>query len=113
MKRTFKRIAFAALTLALLAAWTVWTSERLYRYGYNRGRVEYLMDDKERYGVREWLEKHPEEQIDLELPEIYRELRQFDKTKELLEKKSSRTHFTNEMLRRSKWKDSRVFMVTG
>ena len=61
MKRTFKRIAFAALALALLAAWTVWTSERLYRYGYNRGRVEYLMDDKERYGVREWLEKHPED----------------------------------------------------
>ena len=59
------------------------------------------------------LEKHPEEQIDLELAEIYRELRQFDKTKELLESKGSRTHFTNEILRRSKWKDSRVFMVTG
>ena len=59
------------------------------------------------------LEKHPEEQVDLELPEIYRELRQFDKTKEILEKRSSRTHFTNELLRRLKWKDSRVFMVTG
>ncbi len=59
------------------------------------------------------LEKHPEEQLDLELPEIYRELRQFDKTKSLLEKKSSRTHFTSEILRRLKWKDSRVFMVTG
>ena len=59
------------------------------------------------------LEKHPEEQIDLEVPEIYRELRQFDKTKELLENMGSRTHFTNEILRHSKWKDSRVFMVTG
>ncbi len=59
------------------------------------------------------LEKHPEEQIDLEVPEIHRELRQFDKTKEILEKESSRTHFTNEILRHSKWKDSRVFMVTG
>jgi hypothetical protein len=59
------------------------------------------------------LEKHPEEQIDLEVPEIYRELRQFDKAKELLDQIGSRTHFTNEMLRHSKWKDSRVFMVTG
>ena len=59
------------------------------------------------------LEKHPEEQVDLELPEIYRELRQFDKTKEILEKRSSRTHFTSEILRRIRWKDSRVFMVTG
>jgi hypothetical protein len=59
------------------------------------------------------LEKHPEEQIDLEVPEIYRELRQFDKTKELLDEVGSRTHFTNEMLRHSKWKDSRVFMVSG
>jgi hypothetical protein len=59
------------------------------------------------------LEKHPDEQIDLELPEIYRELRQFDKAKELLEQVGSRTHFTNEMLRHSKWKDARVFMVTG
>jgi len=59
------------------------------------------------------LEKHPEEQIDLEVPEIYRELRQFDKAKELLDQMGSRTHFTNEMLRHSKWKDSRVFMVTG
>ena len=59
------------------------------------------------------LEKHPEEQIDLELPEIYRELRQFDKAKGLLENLGSRTHFTNEILRHSKWKDSRVFMVSG
>ena len=59
------------------------------------------------------LEKHPEEQIDLEVPEIYRELRQFDKAKELLDQVGSRTHFTNEMLRHSKWKDPRVFMVTG
>ena len=59
------------------------------------------------------LEKHPEEQIDLEVPEIYRELRQFDKAKELLDQLGSRTHFTNEMLRHSKWKDSRVFMVSG
>ena len=59
------------------------------------------------------LEKHPEEQIDLEMPEIYRELRQFDVAKELLEKSSSRTHFTIQMIKRSKWKDSRVFMVTG
>lgn len=59
------------------------------------------------------LEKHPEEQFDLELPEIYRELRQFDKVKAMLENASSRTHFTNEILRHSKWKDSRVFMVTG
>lgn len=59
------------------------------------------------------LEKHPEEQVELELPEIYRELRQFDKTKEILEKRSSRTHFTSEILRRIRWKDSRVFMVTG
>lgn len=59
------------------------------------------------------LEKHPDEQIDLEVPEIYRELRQFDKAKELLDQMGSRTHFTNEMLRHSKWKDSRVFMVTG
>ena len=59
------------------------------------------------------LEKHPEEQTDLELPEIYRELRQFDKAKELLDKAGSRTHFTNEMLRHSKWKDARVFMVSG
>ena len=33
--------------------------------------------------------------------------------KELLEQVGSRTHFTNEMLRHSKWKDPRVFMVTG
>ena len=59
------------------------------------------------------LEKHPEEQFDLELPEIYRELRQFDKVKAMLENASSRTHFTNEILRHSKWKDSRVFMITG
>ncbi len=59
------------------------------------------------------LEKHPEEQSDLELPEIYRELRQFDKAKELLDQASSRTHFTIQMIKRSKWKDSRVFMVTG
>ena len=59
------------------------------------------------------LEKHPEERFDLEVPEIYRELRQFDKTKSLLENKTSRTHFINEILRHSKWKDSRVFMVTG
>lgn len=59
------------------------------------------------------LEKHPSEQIDLELPEIYREMRQFDKAKELLDQASSRTHFTNQMLKRSKWKDGRVFMVTG
>ena len=59
------------------------------------------------------LEKHPEEQADLELAEIYRELRQFDKAKELLDKATSRTHFTIQMLKRSKWKDSRVFMVTG
>ena len=43
----------------------------------------------------------------------YRELRQFDKAKELLDQVGSRTHFTNEMLRHSKWKDPRVFMVTG
>lgn len=59
------------------------------------------------------LEKHPDEQIDLELPEIYRELRQFDKAKEFLDKAGSRTHFTNEMIRHSKWKDPRVFMVSG
>lgn len=59
------------------------------------------------------LEKHPEEQIDLEMPEIYRELRQFDKAKELLDQVGSRTHFTNEMIRHSKWKDPRVFMVSG
>ena len=49
----------------------------------------------------------------MELPEIYRELRQFDKTKAILEQKTSRTHFTSELLYHSKWKDSRVFMVTG
>ena len=49
----------------------------------------------------------------MEVPEIYRELRHFDKAKELLEKKTSRTHFTSEILRHLKWKDSRVFMVTG
>jgi hypothetical protein len=38
---------------------------------------------------------------------------QFDKAKELLEQVGSRTHFTNEMLRHSKWKDARVFMVSG
>ena len=59
------------------------------------------------------LEKHPEEQADLEMAEIYRELRQFDKAKTLLEAAGSRTHFTNEMLRHSKWKDSKVFMVSG
>ena len=59
------------------------------------------------------LEKHPEAQVDLEVPEIYRELRQFDKAKALLEQAGSRTHFTNEMLRHSRWKDSRVFMVSG
>ena len=59
------------------------------------------------------LEKHPEEQIDLEVPEIYRELRQFDKTRELLDQLGGRTHFTSEMIRHSKWKDSRVFMVSG
>ena len=35
------------------------------------------------------------------------------KAKTLLEAVGSRTHFTNEMLRHSKWKDSRVFMVSG
>ncbi len=58
-------------------------------------------------------EKHPEEKGDLEVPEIHRELRHFDKAKALLEKRSSRTHFTNEILKRLKRKDSRVFMVTG
>jgi hypothetical protein len=59
------------------------------------------------------LEKHPEERADLEMPEIYRELRQFDKAKALLENTRSRTHFTNQLLRYCKWKESRVFMVTG
>lgn len=59
------------------------------------------------------LEKHPEEQLDLELPEIYRELRQFDQAKTLLEQSSSRIHFNNEILRHVKWKDSKVFMVSG
>ena len=59
------------------------------------------------------LEKHPEEQVDHEVPEIHRELRHFDRAKEILEKRSSRTHFTSEILRRLKWKDARVFMVTG
>ena len=59
------------------------------------------------------LEKHPEEQVDLELPEIHRELRQFETARAILDKASSRTHFTIEMIKRSKWKDSRVFMVTG
>ena len=59
------------------------------------------------------LEKHPEEQIDLELPEIHRELRQFDVAREMLDQATSRTHFTIEMIKRSKWKDARVFMVTG
>ena len=61
MKTTFKRIVFAGIALAVFGAWTIWVSERLYRYGYDRGRSEYRMDDKERYGVREWLEKHPED----------------------------------------------------
>ena len=59
------------------------------------------------------LEKHSNEQIDLEVPEIHRELRQFDQAKVLLEQVGSRTHFTNELLRHLKWKDSRVFMVSG
>lgn len=61
MKRIFKRIVLAATVLALVGAWTIWVSERLYRYGYNRGRVEYLMDEKERNGIRKWLEEHPED----------------------------------------------------
>ena len=61
----------------------------------------------------ELLDRHPEEKIDLELPEIYRELRDFETSKTLLDDATSRTHFTNEMIRRNKWKDSRVFMVSG
>src|SRR5574344_1343862 len=37
------------------------------------------------------LEKHPEEQNELEMPEIYRELRQFDVAKELLDETGVRT----------------------
>ena len=61
----------------------------------------------------ELLERHPEEQFDLELPEIYRELRQFDKVKAILDEKVAKTHFTSEILRHSRWKDARVFMVSG
>jgi len=45
----------------VIGAWTVRISERLYRHGYRQGRSEYLMDDKERHGVRKLLEKHPED----------------------------------------------------
>ena len=61
MNTICKWIALAGIALVLFGAWTIWISERLYRHGYSQGRVEYLMDDKERYGVRVWLEKHPED----------------------------------------------------
>lgn len=59
------------------------------------------------------LQKHPDEAIDMELAEIYRELRQFDKAKEMIEESGSKTYFGNELIRHSKWKDPRVFMVSG
>lgn len=59
------------------------------------------------------LQKYPDEAIDTEVPEIYRELRQFDKAKELVEESGSKSYFTNEIIRHSKWKDPRVFMVSG
>ena len=61
MNTICKWIALAGIALVLFGAWTIWISERFYRHGYSQGRIEYLMDDKERYGVRKWLEKHPED----------------------------------------------------
>ena len=61
MKTICKWIILAGIGLAVIGAWTIWISERVYRHGYRQGRLEYLGDDKERYGVRIWLEKHPED----------------------------------------------------
>ena len=61
MKTICKWIVLAGFVLIVIGVWTIWISERLYRHGYRQGRIEYLMDDKERYGVRKWLEKHPED----------------------------------------------------
>ena len=61
MKTICKWIVLSGVALFLIGAWTIWISERFYRHGYSQGRIEYLMDDKERYGVRKWLEKHPED----------------------------------------------------
>ena len=61
MKTICKWIVLSGVALFVIGAWTIWISERFYRHGYSQGRIEYLMDDKERYGVRKWLEKHPED----------------------------------------------------
>lgn len=92
----------------------VWSSNRKMLIEGEKLFIKNLKDFNENLNrLLVLLEKHPEECLDMELPEIYRELRQFDKSKALLDQKKSRIHFTNELLRRLKWKDSRVFMVTG
>lgn len=61
MNRILKMITVGAIILLLLGMWTILITEKFYRYGYHTGRTEYLMEDKERYGIRDWLEKHPED----------------------------------------------------
>ena len=61
MNKILKWFDGSVMVLALVGAWTVWITERFYRHGYREGRLEYLMDDKERFGLREWLKEHPED----------------------------------------------------
>lgn len=63
--------------------------------------------------LKELLTAYPEEAKDLEMAEIYRELRQFDNAKQELEQKGSLTHSISEMLRHTRRKDPRVFMISG
>ena len=61
MNKILKWFVGSVMVLALVGAWTVWITERFYRHGYREGRLEYFMDDKERFGLREWLKEHPED----------------------------------------------------
>lgn len=59
------------------------------------------------------LERHPEEANELEIPEIYRELRQFDKAKAYLDNHKDFSHYSEKMRLFVSWKYSRVFLVSG
>lgn len=92
----------------------VWHHNRMTIFGGEKLFIENMKGFNENLErLLTLLEKHPEEQLDLEMPEIHRELRHYNKTIELLEQSGSHTHFTNEMMRLAKRKDPRVFMVSG
>lgn len=97
-----------------LMSYGVWHNNRMMLFEGEKLFLKNLSDFTDNlHHLLTLLEKFPDEAIDTEVPEIYRELRQFDKAKSLIENSGSKSYFTNEIIRHSKWKDSRVFMVSG